>query len=319
MPHIEFNRYYNYDELTTLLHAYAAEYPSLVKVESMGKSYEGRDIWTLTVTHFETGAAADKPALWIDGNIHATELSPSTACLYFLNYLVTNHGAEADVTRVLDTRAYYICPRLNPDGAEWAMENPPRPRRSSTRPYPYDEEPLPGLEEYDIDGDGRFLYMRLKDANGYWCMECHQIDLARKGKFKPGVTCPDCGKSFEPERMIDHAGKQLCKPCYSNRIHVDEDDEDDGGRGFGGKPRKKKRSYDSRSSGMDDTTKSRIKYGVVALFVLGLLSAWNFGVFDIGGDNPNSELNQLMGNVKFMLVFALGCIAVLVWWIKRQV
>jgi len=160
---------------------------------------------------------------------------------------------------------------------------------------------------------------RLKDANGYWCMECHQIDLARKGKFKPGVTCPDCGKSFEPERMIDHAGKQLCKPCYSNRIHVDEDDEDDGGRGFGGKPRKKKRSYDSRSSGMDDTTKSRIKYGVVALFVLGLLSAWNFGVFDIGGDNPNSELNQLMGNVKFMLVFALGCIAVLVWWIKRQV
>jgi len=168
MPHIEFNRYYNYDELTTLLHAYAAEYPSLVKVESMGKSYEGRDIWTLTVTHFETGAAADKPALWIDGNIHATELSPSTACLYFLNYLVTNHGAEADVTRVLDTRAYYICPRLNPDGAEWAMENPPRPRRSSTRPYPYDEEPLPGLEEFDIDGDGRFLYMRLKDANGQW-------------------------------------------------------------------------------------------------------------------------------------------------------
>jgi len=168
MPHIEFNRYYKYDELTTLLKAYADEYPNLVKVESIGKSYEGRDIWALTVTNLSTGAAADKPALWIDGNIHATELSPSTACLYFLNYLVTQHGTEADVTRVLDTRAYYICPRLNPDGAEWAMENPPRPRRSSTRPYPYDEDPLPGLEESDIDGDGRLLTMRIKDPNGQW-------------------------------------------------------------------------------------------------------------------------------------------------------
>jgi murein tripeptide amidase MpaA len=168
MPEIVFDRYYKYDELSALLKAYASEYPHLVTLETMGKSYEGRDIWVLTVTQNSTGAAADKPALWIDGNIHATELSPSTACLYFLNYLVTRYGSDDEVTRALDTRAYYICPRLNPDGAEWAMETPPRSRRSSTRPYPYDEEPLPGLEEADIDGDGRMLYMRIKDANGQW-------------------------------------------------------------------------------------------------------------------------------------------------------
>ena len=54
MPSVEFNRYYKYDELTTLLSAFAAEYPQFVSVASMGKSYEGRDIWVLTITNAAT-------------------------------------------------------------------------------------------------------------------------------------------------------------------------------------------------------------------------------------------------------------------------
>lgn len=168
MPSVEFNRYYKYDELTALLNAFAAEYPQLVSVASMGKSYEGRDIWVLTITNTATGPHDEKPALWVDGNIHASELSPSTACLYYLNELVSKYGADDEITRLLDTRTIYLCPRLNPDGAEWALESPPRIRRSSTRPYPYNEEPLPNYEEMDIDGDGRILNLRIKDPNGGW-------------------------------------------------------------------------------------------------------------------------------------------------------
>jgi murein tripeptide amidase MpaA len=40
--------------------------------------------------------------------------------------------------------------------------------RSSTRPYPYDEEGLEGLIEQDVDGDGRMLQMRIPDPNGPW-------------------------------------------------------------------------------------------------------------------------------------------------------
>lgn len=168
MPSVEFNRYYKYDELTALLNAFAAEYPQLVGLASMGKSYEGREIWVLTITNTATGPHNEKPALWVDGNIHASELSPSTACLYYLNELVTKYGSDDEITRLLDTRTVYLCPRLNPDGAEWALESPPRIRRSSTRPYPYNEEPLPGFEEMDIDGDGRILSMRIQDPNGGW-------------------------------------------------------------------------------------------------------------------------------------------------------
>jgi murein tripeptide amidase MpaA len=168
MPEIHFDCYYRYDDLTHLLHDYARENPQLVQVESIGKSYEGRDIWLVTVTNTATGAASEKPALWVDGNIHASEVSPSSACLYLLNKVVTEYRKNADITRCLDTRAFYICPRINPDGAEWALADEPKIIRSSTRPYPYDEEPLGGLVNEDMDGDGRMLWMRLPDPNGQW-------------------------------------------------------------------------------------------------------------------------------------------------------
>ena len=168
MPDVHFDRYYRYDDLTAILKGFADEYPQLFQIESIGKSYKGRDIWLATVTNNETGPAEDKPALWADGNIHASEVSPSSACLYLLNELATKYGQDDDITRVLDTRAFYICPRVNPDGAEWALADTPKLIRSSTRPYPYDEELPAGLVEEDIDGDGRMLMMRIPDPNGPW-------------------------------------------------------------------------------------------------------------------------------------------------------
>ncbi len=168
MPEIHFDRYYRYDDLTRLVHAYADEFPQLVQVESIGQSHEGRDIWVVTVTNAATGPAREKPALWVDGNIHASEVSPSSAALYLLEKLTAQYGQDADITRCLDTRAFYICPRINPDGAEWALADKPKIIRSGTRPYPYDEEPPGGLEQEDVDGDGRMLFMRIPDPNGGW-------------------------------------------------------------------------------------------------------------------------------------------------------
>jgi len=168
MPDIAFDRFYRYAELTTLLQAFVSEHPKLVAVESIGKSHEGRDIWVVTVTNSATGPAAEKPAFWVDGNIHATEVAASAACLYFLDTLVREYGNDPDVTRALDTRAFYVCPRINPDGTEWALADRPKWIRSSTRPYPFDEEEIEGLVVEDIDGDGCILQMRIPDANGLW-------------------------------------------------------------------------------------------------------------------------------------------------------
>jgi murein tripeptide amidase MpaA len=174
IPVPRFDQFYRHPELTRLLQDYAAAAPHLVRLSSLGKSQEGRDIWLLTITNTATGADVDKPAFWVDGNIHAAELTACTACLYWLHALVTGYGvgvdtkADAGVRQLLDTRVVYMVPRLNPDGAELALADRPRHIRSGTRPYPFDEEPVEGLTVEDIDGDGRMLSMRIPDPHGPW-------------------------------------------------------------------------------------------------------------------------------------------------------
>ena len=163
-----FDKFYRYEELTRLLKQYVASYPGLLRLESIGRSYEGRDVWLLVVTNFKSGTDAEKPAVWVDGNMHASEVAASAAALYLLHTLVSQYGKVKDITRALDTRAFYIVPRVNPDGAEWALADRPRVIRSSTRPYPYNEEPVDGLLAEDIDHDGRILTMRVPDPNGSW-------------------------------------------------------------------------------------------------------------------------------------------------------
>ena len=184
IPH--FDTFYKYEELTQLLSAYAETHPTLVSMASMGKSYEGRDIWVVSLTNRATGADTDKPAFWADGNIHAAELTASTAVLYYLHQLVDGYGKDAAITHLLDTRTVYLCPRLNPDGAELALGDKPRHIRSSTRRYPFDEEPVDGLTIEDVDGDGRVLFMRIPDPHGAYkkCDQDPRLMVARQpGEF----------------------------------------------------------------------------------------------------------------------------------------
>jgi murein tripeptide amidase MpaA len=171
-PTPRFDRFFRHDELTALLQQYAQAFPEIVSLASIGKSHEGRDIWVVVVTRHATGAHADKPAFWCDGNIHAAELTASTAVLYWLHRLVGAYGQDSDegraTTHLLDTRCIYLCPRLNPDGAELALADRPRHIRSSTRRYPFDDAPVDGLTIEDVDGDGRILTMRIPDPHGGW-------------------------------------------------------------------------------------------------------------------------------------------------------
>src|SRR3954463_2404684 len=108
MPSPAFDRYYNYQELTDLLRAYADEHPGHAELVSIGRSHEGRDIWLLTLTDKGAGPAKEKPAFWVDGNIHASELSASTASLMVIEKLLDGPH------ELLKSHTFYVVPRLNP-------------------------------------------------------------------------------------------------------------------------------------------------------------------------------------------------------------
>jgi murein tripeptide amidase MpaA len=163
---VRFDRFYTHAELTETLEAWAAAFPTLLRIEPIGQSYEGRDILLATATNLETGPPEAKPAVVVHAQIHAMEFTGTTAAMSLLDRLLHGYGEDEKVTRALDTRTFYVVPRVNPDGAEAGLSDG-RFRRSSVRPYPR-EEPQDGLQRGDVDGDGRVLMMRLRDPNGAW-------------------------------------------------------------------------------------------------------------------------------------------------------
>jgi murein tripeptide amidase MpaA len=164
---IRFDTYYTYAQLTERLAWLAARHPQIMQVGALGKSHEGREIPLVILTNRATGPDTEKPAFWLDANIHATELTASMAALYFVVKLAEAYGNDPKITRILDEQAIYVVPRLNPDGAEMALADHPRYIRSGTRPYPF-EDKRDGLHAEDIDGDGRILQMRIPDPTGDW-------------------------------------------------------------------------------------------------------------------------------------------------------
>ena len=176
---MEFIHYYTNSELEEVLHGWAEAYPGLVRLEQIGESYEHHPLWLLTLTAKASGPDDAKPAVWLDANIHASEITGTTVTLAIARSLLEGYGVEERITRLLDSSTYYIMPRLNPDGAGWAMAKTPRFVRSGVRPYPFQDK-QEGLHEEDIDGDGRILQMRMLDPNGDWKVSAQNARLMEK-------------------------------------------------------------------------------------------------------------------------------------------
>ena len=69
---VSWNRYYDHAGIGEICKKIAAAYPDLARLSSIGKSYDGRDLWCLTITDFKKGGdESKKPAMYIDGNIHS--------------------------------------------------------------------------------------------------------------------------------------------------------------------------------------------------------------------------------------------------------
>lgn len=223
-------KYQRYEEMTADLKAWAERYPGLCRLESLGQSPEGREIWSVTLTNLATGADGVKPAYHINGQHHAGEVTAAAVAMYTIRHLLESYGTDSRVTELLDTRALYVLPRIAVDGAEWYF-NHPQMLRSSPLLYPEPEE-MEGLRPSDIDGDGKILRMRIADPNGDWKVSAKDPRLMirrrpedREGPFyrlyTEGVIKrrgpdgavtegwdgraigPDPGSAYAPERGFD--------------------------------------------------------------------------------------------------------------------
>ncbi|XP_021192893.3 carboxypeptidase B [Helicoverpa armigera] len=105
-------QYHRLEDIHGFLDYLAKTYPSIVSVNSIGKSHEGRDLKVLRISD---GKKTNK-AVFIDGGIHAREWISPAVVTYFINQFAENFDVESDDIRNID---WYFLPVVNPDGYEY--------------------------------------------------------------------------------------------------------------------------------------------------------------------------------------------------------
>jgi hypothetical protein len=163
---IDFAHYHTYEETAALLRTWATTYPDLVDLYSVGQSFEGREIWQVTIATKKNLKHTDRPAFFIEGGRHAGEISGIEATLYLIHHLLTNYAGDAEIRRLIDAKTIYARPMNNPDGSS-LYHLTAQTLRSSVRPNDSDGDGL--LDEdagEDLDGDTFIRQMRKKVTKG---------------------------------------------------------------------------------------------------------------------------------------------------------
>jgi hypothetical protein len=184
---LRFDHYYTCEQIAEALNALHAAYPELTKVESVGKTEEGRDIWAMTVNNPKTGEALDKPGVYVDGNIHGNEIQAAEVALSLLNRLLTLYGHNDQVTALVDRNAFYVIPSVNVDGRHHFFHDANTPSSNRTIRVPRDDDRDGLLDEDgadDLDGDGNITQMRRRDQFGEWKTDPEEPRLLVR--IKPG-------------------------------------------------------------------------------------------------------------------------------------
>ncbi len=187
--------YLDHPGLTDALRRLATAHPETVRVESLAKSREGRDVWLATIGP-AAKSSSPRPSILVVANLEADHLVGSQVALGLIERLATEN---------LKDREVHVVPRLNPDGAERVLKGVPRlDLRANLAAIDRDRDGQQNEDgPNDLDGDGMALTMRFK---------------GEKATLLPDAKDP---------RLLRRADKSKGeKPVYSESTEGIDDDED---------------------------------------------------------------------------------------------
>ena len=214
-------QYPDYKALTNQLGAWAQSHPDFVNLSSLGKSAGGCDIPLLTIGR---NPNQYRPAVWIDGNMHATEVCGTSVALAIAEDIIAIYQGKdeaggkplpAHMANAIRNTLFYVAPRLSPDGAEailktgrYVRSSPVNDRAPKSHAY---------WEAADVDGDGLMGYMRQQNQQGELVELRGEDGLA----LNPPVMVPrlpeDVGPFYKlyPEgRIVNFDGQRIPDPHF---------------------------------------------------------------------------------------------------------
>src|SRR5215204_2398978 len=116
--------YHNYAEMVAEIQEAEADHPDIVDVFSIGKSYQGRNIWAAKVSD-NVHVDENEPEVLFDGLHHDREHLTVEQTLAILRWLSDDYGRDDEITDLVDTREIWIIFNVNPDGGEYDLTGSP--------------------------------------------------------------------------------------------------------------------------------------------------------------------------------------------------
>ncbi|KAI1280635.1 Carboxypeptidase B [Halotydeus destructor] len=167
------------------------------KMESIGKTYEGRDLWVITCF-----AGQRKPVCHMQANIHAREWITTPTLCYFMMCMLDGYGHDQEMTELGDSYEFHIMPCVNPDGYSYS--------RTTDRLWRKNKQPLENTNCVGVDLNRNFPIM-------------HGEEGASRNPCSLTYCGPSGGSELEAQHlmkwMMKHAkGRCLCffdVHCYS--------------------------------------------------------------------------------------------------------
>jgi hypothetical protein len=179
--------YLNHDGLTRELRS-VANSSNAVRMESLGTTLEGREIWVLEIGNSAGMPMDDRPAVLVVANLEGNHLVGSHLALEMVRYLVENAGNDA-VADILNNQTIYVFPRLNPDGAEAMFADVKWERR--TNAFDFDDDNDGRTNEDgpdDLNGDGFITMMRVADPAGPYMVDPQDDRILKRADASKGET-----------------------------------------------------------------------------------------------------------------------------------
>jgi hypothetical protein len=216
------DRYLDHDTMMAQLEAWARDYPDVCRLSSLGTTAAGRVIPLITIGYEPERL---RPAVWVDANMHASELAGCSVVMAFADDLLALHrgqpcAATADLPDVMRSTLrdglFYLCPRVSPDGAEVLLKTHRFVRsvplwRSRRRLHPR-------WLHQDVDGDGFAHVMRKVDPAGDWVPLASHPDVLRPRRLE---DAPPYYKLY-PEGVIEHFdGHTIPDPYFLSDNDID--------------------------------------------------------------------------------------------------
>src|SRR6476660_6519231 len=118
------SRYHSYAEMVAEINATRDAHPDIVAISSIGKSYQGRDLWVAKVSD-NVATDESEPEVMLDSLHHAREHLSLEQNLAVLRWLTTDYGTDGRITRIVNNREIWIVFAVNPDGAEYDLTGSP--------------------------------------------------------------------------------------------------------------------------------------------------------------------------------------------------